>query len=275
MSETHDWIPVGALGEAFRPGANLLPQSGNLSGKAVTLYLENGCVVEIRFPSARTLEWSTTGPSPSSGVAPGSRDISCSITEIRPRIYFVDFIDPEQRAATTSLVLDMTRRICTVVLGKLPIAEQVAKPMLERIAAGSDLTDVSATFLSGAIDTPFTPDTEKHAPTTELVGQRIEYTYSPTERYEHVYLNDRLYTWHCLEGSEKGLADTDRCHYLRLAPLLYLFVWREKLVPTLGVVLVDLEQLKTTGKIFGYRDFAQGTTVNFPVGARARRLGAA
>jgi len=106
------------------------------------------------------------------------------------------------------------------------------------------------------------------------VGQRIEYTYSPTERYEHVYLNDRLYTWHCLAGSEKGLADTDRCHYLRLAPLLYLFVWREKLVPTLGVVVVDLEQMKTTGKIFGYRGFAAGTLVNFPVGARARRLGA-
>ena len=246
MNETQNWIPVGALGEAFRPDANLLPQAAALTGKSVTLHLENGRVFEIKFSDA------------------------CSVTEIRPAIYFVDFVEPGQRAATTSIILDLAQRICTVVLGRLPTAEQVAKPMLERIAEGRELTDVEATFLSGAIDTPFTPATERHAATTELVGQRIEYTYSPTERYEHVYLNDRLYTWHCLAGSEKGLADTDRCHYLRLASRLYLFVWREKLVPTLGVVVVDLEQMKTTGKLFGYQDFGAGTLVNFPVGARAR-----
>jgi hypothetical protein len=53
-----------------------------------------------------------------------------------------------------------------------------------------------------------------------------------------------------------------------------LFVWREKVVPTFGVVVVDLEQMKTTGKIFGYRDFTCDSLVNFPVGARARLLGA-
>jgi len=274
MSDTHSWIPVGALGEAFRPDANLLPQAAGLSGKSVTLSLENGCSVDIKFSGAGTLEWRIKGVTASGVMAEDSATVSYSVTEIRSAIYFVDFIHPGQRAATTSMVLDMARRICTVVVGSLPTAQQAAKPMLERIAHGTELTDVDATFLSGAIDTPFAPATERHHATTELVGQRIEYTYSPTERYEHVYLNDRLYTWHCLAGSEKGLADTDRCHYLRLAPLLYLFVWREKLVPTLGVVVVDLEQMKTTGKIFGYRGFAAGTLVNFPVGARARRLGA-
>ena len=46
-------------------------------------------------------------------------------------------------------------------------------------------------------------------------------------------------------------------------------MWREKIVPTLGAVLVDLEQMKTTGKIFGYSGFDFGTVMNFPVGARA------
>jgi hypothetical protein len=266
MSETQNWIPVGALGEAFTPDANVLPQALGLSCKALTLHLENGWIVELEFSAAQTLEWTIRG-------ADAGHSIPCSVTELRPQIYFVDFIDPTRLAATVSVVLDMGRRICTVVLGGLPTATQVAKPMLERIAAGGELTDVEATFLSGAIDAPFTSDTERHRATSELVGQRIEYAYSATERYEHVYLNDRLYTWHCLAGSEKGLADTDRCHYFRLAHLLYLFVWREKLVPTLGVVVVDLEQMKTTGKIFGYRDFASGSLVNFPVGARARRLG--
>ena len=74
-------------------------------------------------------------------------------------------------------------------------------------------------------------------PTDALVGKRVQYVYSQTEAYEHIYLNENLYTWQCLRGSEAGLADTDRCHYRRIADELYLFVWREKVVPTLGVVL--------------------------------------
>ena len=38
----------------------------------------------------------------------------------------------------------------------------------------------------------------------------------------------------CLDGVEKGLADVDRCHYVQVAEDLYLFVWREKIIPTLG-----------------------------------------
>jgi hypothetical protein len=102
----------------------------------------------------------------------------------------------------------------------------------------------------------------------------VEYTYSPTERYEHIYLNERFYTWHCLLGSEKGLADTDRCHYLKLADELYLFVWREKIVPTLGAVVVDFQAMRTMGKIFGHSQSGPGGgpagVVDFPVGARAR-----
>ncbi len=45
--------------------------------------------------------------------------------------------------------------------------------------------------------------------------------------------------------------------------MLYLFIWREKIVPTLGVVLVDLERLKTTGQILGYRGFDFGAVSCF------------
>ena len=91
-----------------------------------------------------------------------------------------------------------------------------------------------------------------HLPTDELVGKRVQYVYSQTEAYEHIYLNEDLYTWQCLRGSEQGLADTDRCHYRRIADGLYLFVWREKVIPTLGVVLVDWACKRSNGKLFGY-----------------------
>jgi MoaF C-terminal domain len=76
-----------------------------------------------------------------------------------------------------------------------------------------------------------------------------------------------FYTWHCIKGSEAGLGDTDRCHYIKIAQDLYLFVWREKIGPTLGVILIDMNRLKTDGKIFGYNGFDFSSHTNFPVGA--------
>ena len=51
---------------------------------------------------------------------------------------------------------------------------------------------------------------------------------------------------------------------------MYLFVWREKIVPTLGVVVLDLNAMRTTGKIFGYEGNNFRKTVHFRIGARAR-----
>ncbi len=49
-------------------------------------------------------------------------------------------------------------------------------------------------------------------------------------------------------------------------------MWREKIIPTLGVVLIDLSAMKTTGRIFGYREHSFEEVVSFPVGAKARLL---
>jgi len=105
-----------------------------------------------------------------------------------------------------------------------------------------------------------------------LIGMRNLYIYSETERYEHIYLNEHFYAWQCLEGAEKGLADVDRCHCFRIDEQLYLFVWREKVIPTLGVVMIDLARMKTDGKIIGYQGDSFDAVSNFPVGAQATVL---
>ncbi len=107
------------------------------------------------------------------------------------------------------------------------------------------LTAVEARFVFARLDAQPGP---LPGFTDALIGMRDQYTYSPTERYEHIYLNNNLYAWQCLDV-EKGLADVDRCHYVQVAEDLYLFVWREKIIPTLGVILIDLQQMRTDGKI--------------------------
>ncbi len=137
--------------------------------------------------------------------------------------------------------------------------------------AGNE-TAVEVEFKYASIDKKLTSNTPKHLATKEMIGKRVKYKYSRKDTYEHVYLNEDHYTWHCLAGIEKGMADTDLCHYFKIAKDLYLFVWREKLVPTLGVVMIDLVAMKTTGKIFGYEfgDFKK--LINFPVGAFASHV---
>lgn len=267
MAPETPWISVGELADAFAPDNHALPASGDLSGRVVTLSFEDGSAVEFHFAGSRLTWKATAGERRGEGSEEAYR-----ATRVREGIYFVDYLLHQERASSVSLVLDLNAGVATALLGRLPTEEEARTPLLDRIARGEDLTGVTATFLAGAVDRPFAPETSRHDPTGDLVGRRVEYTYSATERYEHVYLNPDFYTWHCLAGSEKGLADTDRCHYLRLAQDLYLFVWREKIVPTLGVVVVDFRALKTTGKIFGYEQGNFERLVNFPIGAYARVL---
>jgi hypothetical protein len=266
MSETSSWITVGELAHAFAADNNAPPATADLARRTLTCAFENGQVIEHRFATADKLAWEIT-----EGEDKGRHaEEAYFAVKIRDGIYFVDFANHQEHATTISLALDLPQAIVTALIGRLPQESETRATLMERIAQGKELTSVDARFLSGAVDAPFSAETPRHYPTDDLVGRRVEYTYSPTERYEHIYLNERFYTWHCLLGSEKGLADTDRCHYFKLAEDLYLFVWREKIVPTLGVVVVDFAQMRTAGKIFGYDGGDPGKLSNFPVGAHAR-----
>jgi len=268
MPDTSPWITVGELAHAFAPDNNAPPATEDLAGKTHAFTLENGQVIEHRFETGDRLTWEIAA-----GTGKGrSADETYLAVKLRDGIYFVDYVKHQERATSVTLLIDLHLAIVTVLIGRLPEPSETKLTLMERIALGRELTSVDALFLSGAVNAPFTAETPRHSTTDDLVDRRVEYTYSPTERYEHVYLNERFYTWHCLLGSEKGLADTDRCHYYKLADDLYLFVWREKIVPTLGVVVVDFERMRTAGKIFGYDGGDPGKLSNFPVGAHARLL---
>jgi hypothetical protein len=276
-------ISVGELAEAFGPGGHTPPATDDLAGSTHVLYFESGASVEYRFLSGSRL---------AREAARGDRrEHDYFALKARDGIYFVDLAVGDTPPMTVSVILDLRQAIATSLTAGLPQSPDIGESLLGRIARGDELTPVSAIFTSAAVDAPFTPTTPRHLPTSELVGRRVEYTYSPTERYEHIYLNSDFFTWHCLQGSDRGLADTDRCHYLKLGKELYFFVWREKIVPTVGAVVVDFHAMRTMGKIFGHAQGAghapagsapagggdaQGgdgpAVVDFRVGARARLL---
>jgi len=259
-----EWITVGALADGFAPEAFLLPDA-NLAGKTLTLNFANGWSIRHRFDTEQ-LHWDAADGS-SSGSA------VYRATSIRPDIYFVDFLKSEEgQNWSVSLVLDIKAGIFTAILGQLPDAQALKSSLYARARASEPLTQVQAQFLHGSIDKPWQKSICSHTLTNELVGLRNRYRYSPTESYEHIYLNENFYTWHCLQGVEKGLADTDLCHYYKIEDQLYLFVWREKIVPTLGVVLIDLQQHRSDGKIYGYADDSLNKLSNFRMASHCEVL---
>jgi hypothetical protein len=256
-----DYIPVGELSIGFSEYS--LPPTECLEGKRTELHYASGNEATLTFTRGGTLRWETEDKN-------GSEEFICPYRAIIPRedFCFIDFIVPCGTGASLSVVLDMTSGIATAVTGILPNPEEVMIPLIDRAKRGLPLSPVRVIFEHAAIDGPFLDSTPRHGPTRDLVGKRIEWVYSSKDAYEHIYLNENTYSWHCIAGNEKGLADTDRCFFYKIADRLYLFVWIEKIVPTLGVLLEDLAIMRSYGKIFGYQSHdMDGRITNFPVGS--------
>ena len=184
----------------------------------------------------------------------------------RESIYLVDIASDAFSRSSLILVLDLGKNIFTSILGEIPLPS--SKTLLDRVRLGEELTDVKVAFRHGSIDRPPSAETTRHEKTDELLGKRVEFQYGPRAVYEHIYF-ESLFTWHCLVGVEKGLADTDRADYFKLSDNLYLLVWREKIIPTMGVEIVDLSEMRAFGKLFGYSSL-DGKLSSIYVGARLR-----
>lgn len=253
-------------------GGNELTPSVALAGRRLQVNLEEGSGLELVFRSGDQLEINIRVDGPVARVI-GQRTIAYRATSLRENVLFVDSVLPAQPPRSLSWVLDLGSGWGTAVLGRMPLRAETEESIYSRASSGKELTTVEVQVLSLQLaDHQGATPSGRHASTTELVGKRMRYVYGPRDVYEHIYLNERFYTWQCLKGPEKGLADTDRCHYLKIAQDLYLFIWREKIVPTLGMVLIDTAARRSTGKIFGYQGGDFGTVTNAQVGASAQLM---
>ncbi|NUT91746.1 MAG: molybdenum cofactor biosynthesis protein MoaF [Saccharothrix sp.] len=112
------------------------------------------------------------------------------------------------------------------------------------------------------------------APSTALIGRRAMWVYSTEHAYEHIYLSPHWYTWQCLAGPEKGLADTDENTTYELRPGIYVFTWREKVIPCAAVTVADhrdVTRMRSHGALFGL-DETGTTPTHFTFGAHGRLL---
>jgi hypothetical protein len=265
--QAKSWIDLGEWGTGM--DEYKLPSSNDLAGKEITVrFNDDNHMVNYKFLSSNSLERIDYESSGSKHTENETYEAICIASDI----YFVDFVKKPISNISVSMALDFSNRIATEITARTPDIKHIQFSLLERLRKDVDLSLVQVEIKHAMIG-PFLhgQPASAHERTRDLIGKRIKYTYGRNRVYEHIYLNERFYTWHCLTGAEAGLGDTDYCDYLKVAPDIYLFCWREKIMPTFGLVLINLKEMRSNGKTFGL-DIASGKYLNFTMGALAEFL---
>jgi len=225
-------------------------RSDDLDGREVVLDTA-ASRVSYQFGTDGEVEWIR-----SSGTAQQHKGRGrAEVFMIADRLYVTHVDDVVDGAAARTVVLDLARgwavaAICSVTgpSGETAIAQEfTVAPINGRPPVG-----------------------QAPSLTSELVGRRVRYDYGDGSVYEHLYLTPHLFTWLCLAGTERGLADTEVCAAYRIRRAIYLFSWREKVVPCAGVVLIDLDRRRTCGSFLGLDN--KSHPLFFTWGAQATEL---
>lgn len=226
-----EWPSVSTMLDGF--GDQTLPASSALAGTSVTLLGEDGRSLTIAFRDESSLTW-TIG----TAADKQSTKITYKAVEARPGIFIIDFVHGTGRQM----------RDVTVVLNQNSGAATVAVSALHE---KDDAVKGSTAFTHARVEGT---EAAFHQRSAGLVGKRIYYRYSDVEAYEHIYLTPGTFVWHCLRGGEQGLADVDRTLAFEVAEDLYLFFWTERVMTVESVLLVDLQQQRSIGRMFGWDD---------------------
>ena len=86
--------------------------------------------------------------------------------------------------------------------------------------------------------------------TDEMIGKHVLYRYTPRDAYQHFYVSAGTLAWHCLSGTEKDVADCDKSKMFKLSDELYMLFWTETVMPVESIVVIDLKELRSTGRFF-------------------------
>jgi hypothetical protein len=259
-SDTSTWLPLDGLAPGF--DANRAPLSSVLAGRTLTVTDPRGTRIVHRFGDSR-VDWEYR-PGEGDPIAAAAHSDDYEAFDVDDELVYVQFHHEYLPEEAVSMVLDLRSGEVLTVISIVGPEGQV--PRVQQIVAPGRLEEVAS---PAGPATPAAPH-----PSTELIGRRAFWVYSPEHAYEHLYLSPEWYTWQCLAGPERGLADTDANTVWQIRPGIYLFAWREKVIPCASVTIADhrsAHALRSHGALFGLDGSGAGY-VHFTFGAHGRLL---
>jgi hypothetical protein len=229
---------------------NRLPATDSLDGTTLVLTEQGRTPLTLRFAGADQVEWER-------GDGSSGTDWYEAVLA-RPDVVFLTLTDRSRPLCACVLVVN--RRTGRTLTVSSRIAEEPipGRPRVSQLFRPGLLEDMTITG-------------EPPAPTRDLIGLRALYRYSPNHLYEHVYLSSERYAWQCLVGEQRGHGDVDLATTWGLGDDLYVFTFREFLIPVAATWLYDFDALRSTGTFFGLG--ADGSVQLVPGGAFITPLG--
>ncbi|WP_037362053.1 molybdenum cofactor biosynthesis F family protein [Amycolatopsis orientalis] len=243
LSDTSTWLPLDGLAPGF--DANKAATVDDLDNQSFTVDCADGGTFSISFSGGRA-SWKEDG---TAGEAASETFL------VDAGLFYVQFHPGAE--TSYSLLLDVRQGRALVITSTI----------------GDGLPRVTQRFRPGTIQGREAHG-EEIAPNTALIGRRVQWVYSEEHAYEHVYLTPHWYTWQCLSGPERGLADTDENSVYQIRPGIYVFAWREKVIPCASVTVADhrnVRELRSHGSLFGLAEDGK-TPTHFTFGAYGRLL---
>jgi len=256
LSDTSTWLPLDGLAPGF--DANKAPLCDALNGREIVVVDERGTRIAHRF-GTDTVDWDYR-PGQGDETPASSGSDAYEAFEVDDELIYAQFHHRHLPNEAVSLILDLRAGRA------LSVISVIRDPQPGR-------TRVGHVFVPGTIEGAEVSG-EASAPTTALIGRRVMWVYSPTHAYEHVYLSRQWYTWQCLAGPERGLADTDENSVWQLRPGIYVFAWREKVIPCASVTIADhrnVQEIRSHGVLFGLDESGE-TPTHFTFGAYGRLI---
>ena len=226
--------------EDFSAGiaTNRLPATDKLSGSELSFHLEDSTSLVCNFIDGNSTKWAISG-GPYNGMS--GQDWYESI-EVALDVLFIDMLfQSRPRDSMTLIVNSKTRRVLSI-LSKVAKEKKPGVPQVEQ------------EFKTGVLGDPsIKPEGPKPGPTRDLIGLRTFNRYSPNHLYEHIYLSSERYCWQNLIGEQRGHGDVDLATTYKFDEDLYLFTFREFLIPVASVFFYNMKDLRSTGKFLGIK----------------------
>lgn len=256
LSDTSTWLPLDGLAPGF--DASKAELSDALDGRTFTVVDDRGTRITHTFGPG-TVSWKYE-PGRGDDTAPAEDTDDCEVIEVAEDLFYAQFHHRYLPNEAVTLILDLASGHALSVIS-----------ILGQASPGK--TAVQMVFAPGLIE-GIEIRGEAPAPTQELIGRRVLWVYSSIHAYEHVYLSPHWYTWQCLAGPEQGLADTDANTVWKVRPGIYVFTWREKVIPCGSVTIADhrdQKAIRSHGVLFGWDESGTAPT-HFTFGAHGRLL---
>lgn len=235
MRELEPIQPLPPIRRDMDIGANRLPSTEALENRTIELEYEDGAILMMAFDAAK-VRWTS---SPRQG-APSSGEGPYDAVEVRPGLFFVDYVHAGRRMAWSHVVDTRGGRALSVVS---EVAEAAGKHDL--------LAQLTPARLAGRLG-PYDPI----ATTRELLGKRLFCEYSREAALEHIYVNSATIVWQWLRSPAEFAQEVgiEAVSMWKVAERLYLISTRGN-EPIQLTLLLDLEQMRNVGRLFGWGAF--------------------